>query len=67
MANNGTREQMAAKRALCEKLWAEGTPTLEIARQMGWSTKNPPSNHIAAYRRKGWNLPPRFTTGPKPA
>jgi hypothetical protein len=49
------------RRALCEKLWADGVTTDEIIRQMGWNRngKHPPASYIARYRQLGWNLPPR--------
>lgn len=47
------------KRALLERLWAQGTDTAEIARQMGWSSSSPPSTYIAVYRARGFNLPVR--------
>lgn len=47
------------RRALVERLWAEGVSAREIARRVGWSTRSNPSNYISAYRAKGWDLPHR--------
>jgi len=49
-----------SKRALLNRLWAEGRSYEEIARAMEWSEQTPPQTMIAIYRkRKGYVLPPR--------
>jgi len=48
-----------SRRALLERLWAEGRSTEEIAREMGWSPNAPAATLIAVRRARGYNLPPR--------
>lgn len=49
-----------SKRALLERLWAEGLDPEEIKRRMGWKTKARGSTIIAVYRSRGYNLPHRL-------
>jgi uncharacterized protein YeaO (DUF488 family) len=56
-----SRQKARDRRALVERLWAEGVDTREIARRAGWKTSCPPSTYIAVYRAKGWDLPHRHS------
>lgn len=48
-----------SKRALLERLWAEGRSTDEIARAMGWSSEQARTHYIPIYRARGYDLPHR--------
>jgi len=47
------------RKAMAEKMWAEGRPAEEIAAAMGWSSRTPPQTQIAIYRKRGYNFPHR--------
>ena len=52
----------AARDRQLEQLWAEGKRTPEIAEFFGW-TRNRVSVEVAYARRRGADLPYRYTTG----